>query len=85
MISRISQISTIAAKEINYALLAHLLTLLTGFLVAASLVSLSVSAVALHGEYLIYIESRDLLISLGKPVLNFWSAVAANISICWYK
>ena len=70
MISRTSQISTIAAKEISDALHAHLLTLLTGFLVAAALVSLSVSAVALHGEYLIYIESRDLLISLGKPVAD---------------
>ena len=70
MISKTSQIATIAAKEIHDALHAHLLTLLTGFLVVAALVSLSVSAIALHGEYLAYIESRDLLISLGKPVAD---------------
>ena len=68
MINKSSQMATIAAKEIHDALHAHLLTLLTGFLVLASLVSLSVSAVALHAEYLTYIESRDLLISLGKSV-----------------
>ena len=70
MISKTSQIATIAAKEIHDALHAHLLTLLTGFLVVAALVSLSVSAIALHTEYLAYIESRDLLISLGKPVAD---------------
>jgi ABC-type transport system involved in multi-copper enzyme maturation permease subunit len=61
-----TQIKTIAAKEIHDAVRAHLLTVLTGFLVLAALVSLTVSAIALHGEYLSYIESRDLLISMGK-------------------
>lgn len=61
-----SQIKTIAAKEISDGLKTHVLTLLTGFLVLASLVSLTVSAVALQAEYLTYIESRDLLLSLGK-------------------
>lgn len=70
MISRYSQITTIAAKEIHDAFRAHLLTLLTGFLVLAALVSLSVSAIALHAEYLTYIESRDLLISLGKSAAD---------------
>jgi ABC-type transport system involved in multi-copper enzyme maturation permease subunit len=70
VISRYSQIATIAAKEIHDAFRAHLLTLLTGFLVLAALVSLSVSAIALHAEYLTYIESRDLLISLGKSVAD---------------
>lgn len=70
MISRYSQITTIAAKEIHDAFQAHLLTLLTGFLVLAALVSLSVSAIALHAEYLTYMESRDLLISLGKSAAD---------------
>lgn len=70
MISRYSQITTIAAKEIHDAFRAHLLTLITGFLVLAALVSLSVSAIALHAEYLTYIESRDLLISLGKSAAD---------------
>lgn len=70
MISRYSQITTIAAKEIHDAFRAHLLTLLTGFLVLAALVSLCVSAIALHAEYLTYIESRDLLISLGKSAAD---------------
>jgi ABC-type transport system involved in multi-copper enzyme maturation permease subunit len=60
------QIKTIAKKEINDGLRTHVLTLLTGFLVLASLVSLTVSAIALNAEYLTYIESRDLLVSLGK-------------------
>lgn len=70
MINRSSQIATIAGKEIRDALRTHLLSLLTGFLVLAALVSLTVSAIALHVEYLTYIESRDLLISLGKSVAD---------------
>lgn len=66
MIRSSSQIKTIATKEISDGLKTHVLTLLTGFLVLASLVSLTVSAIALHAEYLTYIESRDLLLSLGK-------------------
>jgi ABC-type transport system involved in multi-copper enzyme maturation permease subunit len=65
-----SQIKTIAAKEISDGLKTHVLTLLTGFLVLASLVSLTVSAIALHAEYLTYIESRDLLLSLGKSAAD---------------
>lgn len=61
-----TQITTIAGKEIRDALRTHLLTLLTGFLVIAALVSLTVSAIALHVDYLSYVESRALLISLGK-------------------
>ena len=70
MISSPTQISTLAAKEIHDAVHTHLLTVLTGFLVLAALVSLSVSAIALHAEYLTYIESRDLLISLGKSAAD---------------
>ena len=70
MISKTSQMATMAAREIRDALHAHLLALLTGFLVVAALVSLSVSAIALHAEYLAYIESRDLLISLGKSAAD---------------
>ena len=70
MIKRRSQLATIAAKEIRDAWRTHLLLLLTGFLVLATLVSLTVSAVALHADYLSYIESRDLLISLGKSAAD---------------
>jgi ABC-type transport system involved in multi-copper enzyme maturation permease subunit len=66
MTNTFTQIKTIAAKEIHGAARTHLLTVLTGFLVLAALVSLTVSAIALHGEYLSYTESRDLLISMGK-------------------
>ena len=66
MIKPSSQIWAIAGKEIKDALHTHLLAILTSFLVLAALVSLSVSALALHAEYLTYIESRDLLLSLGK-------------------
>ena len=66
MTDRSAQITTIAGKEIRDALRTHVLSLLTGFLVLAAMVSLSVSAVALHAEYLAYAESRDLLLSLGK-------------------
>ena len=65
-----SQVKTIASKEISDGLKTHLLTLLTGFLVLASLVSLTVSAVALHAEHLTYVESRDLLLSLGKSAAD---------------
>jgi len=61
-----TQITTIAGKEVRDALRTHLLSLLTGFLVIAALVSLTVSAIALHVDYLTYVESRALLISLGK-------------------
>lgn len=66
MTDSLQQIKTIAAKEIHDAVRTHLLAVLTGFLVLAALTSLTVSAIALHGEYLTYIESRDLLISMGK-------------------
>lgn len=70
MISRTSQMTVIAGKEVRDAVHTHLLTLLTGFLVLAALVSLSVSALAQHAEYLTYIESRDLLLSLGKSAAD---------------
>ena len=66
MINMQTQITTIAGKEVRDALRTHLLSLLTGFLVIAALVSLTVSAIALHVDYLTYVESRALLISLGK-------------------
>ena len=70
MTDTFAQIKTIAAKEIRDAVRTHLLTVLTAFLVVAALVSLTVSAIALHGEYLSYIESRDLLISMGKSAAD---------------
>ena len=70
MIDRTSQLMAIAGKEISDAVHTHLLALLTGFLVLAALVSLSVSAVAMHAEYLAYVESRDLLLSLGKSAAD---------------
>ncbi len=70
MTDTFAQIKTIAAKEIRDAVRTHLLTVLTAFLVVAALVSLMVSAIALHGEYLSYIESRDLLISMGKSAAD---------------
>ena len=70
MTDALTQIKTIAAKEIHDAVRVHLLTVLAGFLVLAALVSLTVSAIALHGEYLSYIESRDLLILLGKSTAD---------------
>ena len=66
MINTGTQIKTIASKEIHDAIQAHLLTLLTLFLVLAALTSLTVSAFAMHAEFVSYNESRDLLISLGK-------------------
>ena len=70
MTNRFSQISTIAGKEIRDARRTYVLYFLTGFLVLAALISLSVSAIALHAEYLTYIESKDLLISLGKSAAD---------------
>lgn len=69
-VSAAKQAFTIAGKEVRDALRTHLLTTLTGLLVAAALVSLSVSAVALHAEFLSYVESRDLLLSLGKSIAD---------------
>jgi ABC-type transport system involved in multi-copper enzyme maturation permease subunit len=66
----LSQIRVLAAKEIRDALLTHVVTLLAGFLTIAALISLSVSAIALRAEYQSYIESRDLLISLGKSAAD---------------
>lgn len=65
-----TQVRIIAAKEIRDAARTHILTLMTGFLLMAALVSLSVSAAALHAEYLAYVESRDLLVALGKSAAD---------------
>ena len=65
-----TQILAIAAKEIRDSLRTHLLLVLTGFLVLAALVSLTVSSVAMHGEFLKYIAAKDLLISLGKSAAD---------------
>ena len=70
MISALSQIQTLAAKEIRDALHTHIITLLAIFLGLAAFISLSVSAIAMHAEYQTYIESRDLLLSLGKSAAD---------------
>jgi ABC-type transport system involved in multi-copper enzyme maturation permease subunit len=61
-----AQIAAIAGKELKDANRTYVLHFLSAFLVLAALTSLTVSAIALHAEYQTYIESRDLLISLGK-------------------
>ena len=61
-----AQITAIAGKELQDAKRTYLLHFLSGFLILAALTSLTVSAIALRGEYQTYIESKALLISLGK-------------------
>jgi ABC-type transport system involved in multi-copper enzyme maturation permease subunit len=61
-----AQMTAIAGKELKDARRTWLLHFLTGFLVLAALTSLTVSAVVQNAGYQTYIESRDLLLSLGK-------------------
>lgn len=65
-----TQISTIAGKEIHEAQRTLLLYLLTGFLLLAAMISLTVSAISMHAEYLTYIEARDFLVSIGKSTAD---------------
>ena len=66
MTNAYAQITAIVGKELKDVRRTYVLHLLSGFLLLAALTSLSVSAVALNAEYQTYIESRDLLLSLGK-------------------
>jgi ABC-type transport system involved in multi-copper enzyme maturation permease subunit len=61
-----AQITAIAGKELKDANRTYVLHFLSAFLVLAALTSLTVSAIALNAVHQTYIESRDLLISLGK-------------------
>jgi ABC-type transport system involved in multi-copper enzyme maturation permease subunit len=66
MIRSIAQVSAIAGKEIQDARRTHLLAILTGFLLLAAMVSLTVSAIAMQAEFATYLEARDFLIAAGK-------------------
>jgi ABC-type transport system involved in multi-copper enzyme maturation permease subunit len=65
-----ASISIIAHKEIRDARRTNLFVVLTGFLILAALVSLTVSSIALKAEYASYLESKALLLSLGKSVAD---------------
>jgi ABC-type transport system involved in multi-copper enzyme maturation permease subunit len=66
MTNSFAQITAIAGKEIRDAQRTYLLFLLTGFLLLAAMVSLTVSAIAMHAQFAEYNEARDFLISVGK-------------------
>ncbi len=66
MTNSFAQITAIAGKEIRDARRTYLLFLLTGFLLLAAMVSLTVSAVAMHAQFAEYNEARDFLLSIGK-------------------
>jgi ABC-type transport system involved in multi-copper enzyme maturation permease subunit len=60
------QMATIAGKEISEARRTYLLYWLTGFLLLAAMISLTVSAIIMHQDFADYSESRDFLIAAGK-------------------
>ncbi len=66
MTNNFAQITTIAGKEIRDGCRTYILFLLTGFLLLAAMVSLTVSAIAMHTEFVNYNEARDFLLSAGK-------------------
>jgi ABC-type transport system involved in multi-copper enzyme maturation permease subunit len=63
-----SQIHVLAAKEIRDAMHSGVIVAVAGFLFAASMVALGVSAIALRADVVAYEEAKALLISLGKPL-----------------
>jgi ABC-type transport system involved in multi-copper enzyme maturation permease subunit len=63
-----SQVRTIAAKEISDARRTSLLVVIAGFMLLAGSVALIVAALSFHGEIVTYNSSKELLLSLGKPV-----------------
>jgi ABC-type transport system involved in multi-copper enzyme maturation permease subunit len=66
MTNSYAQVIAIADKEIRDARRTYILFLLTGFLLLAAMVSLTVSAIAMHTEFANYNEARDFLLSVGK-------------------
>jgi ABC-type transport system involved in multi-copper enzyme maturation permease subunit len=62
------QIRTLAAKELIDARRTHLLVLIAVFMLSAGSVALVVAALALKAEVETYHASREVLLSLGKPV-----------------
>lgn len=70
MTNQLKPVWTLAAKDLADARRTRLLLVLSGFLTLAGLVSLAVAAAAQKADYLAYIEARDLLISLGKPIAD---------------
>jgi ABC-type transport system involved in multi-copper enzyme maturation permease subunit len=61
-----TQMAAIAGKEISEARRTYLLFWLTGFLLLAAMISLTVSAIIMHQDFADYTESRDFLIAAGK-------------------
>jgi ABC-2 type transport system permease protein len=57
---------TIAAKDLTDAVRDRFVLVITAFLVVASLVALSVAAIALKGDVANYLDARATLIALGK-------------------
>jgi ABC-type transport system involved in multi-copper enzyme maturation permease subunit len=70
MTNHFAQLSAIAEKEIRDARRSYILALLTGFLLLAAMVSLTVSAISMHAEFASYIEARDFLVSVGKSTTD---------------
>ena len=70
MTNSFSQMAAIAGKEITEARRTHLLFWLTGFLLLAAMISLTVSATSMHTEFAAYIEARDFLVSVGKSTAD---------------
>jgi ABC-type transport system involved in multi-copper enzyme maturation permease subunit len=68
--SSFTQMFAIAGKEISAARRTYLLFWLTGFLLFAAMISLTVSAILMHGEFAAYNEARDFLISVGKSTTD---------------
>jgi ABC-type transport system involved in multi-copper enzyme maturation permease subunit len=62
------QLRAITSKEIGDIVRARLLAVISLFLIGAGMIALTVGAISLSADVAAYNESRDLLLSLGKPV-----------------
>jgi ABC-type transport system involved in multi-copper enzyme maturation permease subunit len=62
------QLRAITFKEIGDIVRARLLAVISLFLIGAGMIALTVGAISLSADVAAYNESRDLLLSLGKPV-----------------
>jgi ABC-type transport system involved in multi-copper enzyme maturation permease subunit len=62
------QLRAITSKEISDIVRARLLAVISLFLIGAGMIALTVGAISLSADVAAYNESRDLLLSLGKPV-----------------
>ena len=70
MTSSFERVAAIAGKEIREARRTYLLFWLTGFLLLAAMISLTVSAISMHAEFATYVEARDFLLSVGKSTTD---------------